>query len=102
MTLGFGGRRRGGWPRSQPRRLARFTLMLGLAQHARLRMRARGITEPEIEQALARADSRYPSQDDPDRIVVFGVTEAGRLLKIVVLARDPEYVVTVADRSDDR
>ncbi len=76
--------------------------MLGLSQHARIRMRARGITETEIEQALARADSRYPSDDDPAKIVVLGVTETGRPLKIVVLAVDPEYVVTVADRSDNR
>lgn len=76
--------------------------MLGLAQHARLRMRQRDITESEIEEALTHASDRYPSDDAPDRTVVLGTTRNGRRLKVVVSTEDEQYVITVADRDDER
>lgn len=71
-----------------------------LSLHARRRMEARGITQAEVEEALADAGrTTYSSADYPDdRLVILGETEAGRRLKIVVPQDDNEMVITVADR----
>ena len=77
--------------------------MLGLGTHARRRMRQRGITETEIEEALEAVEAKFPADEYPDeRIVIFGSTSAGRRLKIVVESSDDRYVITVADRDDER
>lgn len=66
--------------------------------HALAQMRRRNITRDEIVQALAAVETRYPSADDPGRVVTLGRTLDGRRLKIVTEADDMEAVVTVADR----
>jgi uncharacterized DUF497 family protein len=59
-------------------------------------MRERGIAEAEIEEALTNTHAKYPSEEYPeDRVVVRGTTRNGRVLKVVVEATDPEYVVSV-------
>lgn len=67
-------------------------------------MAQRGITVREIDDVLAAPETVYASATHPDRLVVLGTTEGKRprRLKVVVLAADPAYVVTVADRDSDR
>lgn len=63
----------------------------------------RDIGEGEIDEALANETDRWPSDDYPDdRLVICGTTRNGRRLKVVVEVADPNYVVTVADRDDER
>lgn len=77
--------------------------MLGLSPHARKQMAVRDISETEIEDALKHETHRYPSDDFPEeRVVILGTTGYDRRLKIVVEATDTEYVITVADRDDER
>lgn len=76
--------------------------MVHLCAHARRQARRRRVTEQEVEEALARPDTRYPSQEYPEqRTVLLGRTAGGKRLKVVVLTDDPEYVVTVADRDGE-
>lgn len=77
--------------------------MLGLSSHALRQMRARDITETEVEEALETPESTYAADEYPDeRVVILGSTKSGRPLKVVVEAQDHGYVITVADRSDER
>ena len=77
--------------------------MLRLAQHARERMRRRGITESEVEEALANITAQWPSDEYPDeRTVICGTTRNGRRLKVVLPTADTGYVITVMDRDDER
>lgn len=69
--------------------------------HARRRMAERRITQAEVAEALAARETSYPSQRRPHRLVVLGRTAAGRRLKVVVLAVDEEFVITVADRDQE-
>lgn len=64
-------------------------------------MAQRRISEPEIEEALANAQTVYPSATHPDREVVLGLTDAGRRLKVVRLRAVPTRIVTVADRDTE-
>lgn len=66
-------------------------------------MAQRGITEQEIDEALANPDTTYPSAKNPGRMVVLGRTigPPARRLKVVVTVDDPQFVVTVADRDDE-
>lgn len=66
--------------------------------HARQRMRQRGVTSSEVDEALDNILTEYPSKDGPNRRVAHGTTKAGRELKIVVDTSDPVDVtiVTVA------
>jgi hypothetical protein len=75
---------------------------LFLSVHTVRRMGQRGISRDEIEEALTCQDVIYPSEDDPSRTVILGRTSTGRPLKVVVSSDDHEYIVTVADRSDER
>jgi hypothetical protein len=67
-------------------------------------MIARGIVESEVESVVAEPETTYPSADDATRTVILGKTKAKppRRLKVVVRTADPTYVITVADRDDDR
>lgn len=71
--------------------------------HARRRMAQRGITATEIEEAAADPSrTTFPSAELPqERLVILGETRAGRRLKLVVLADDNEFVITVADRDSE-
>ena len=73
-----------------------------LTGHALKQMKRRHISLMEVEEALASPETSYPSREYPDdRVVVLGSTSGGRRLKIVVLADDNEFVVTVADRDTE-
>lgn len=67
-------------------------------------MAQRGITVEEIDEVLMQPETVYASATHGGRLVVLGTTRGDRprRLKIVVLARDPEYVVTVADRDSEQ
>jgi len=65
-------------------------------------MTQRGISRGEIDEALDNVGTSYPSEDHPDRTVNLGECKNGRRLKVVVLNADPQFVVTVADRDDQR
>lgn len=67
-------------------------------------MAERAITAQEIDDVLAVPETVYRSRTHTDRLVVLGTTQSPRLrrLKIVVLASDTSYVVTVADRDSER
>ena len=62
-------------------------------------MAQHGISRNKIEQVLQNPEITYPSDSGQDRIVLLGTCQPeGRRLKVVVLASDREFVVTVADR----
>ena len=64
--------------------------------HARLRMRQRGISEAEVEHVLSQPDVEYPGNVPGRR--VYGGYPNGRYIKVVwVEGTDPVEVVTVAD-----
>jgi hypothetical protein len=66
-----------------------------LSAHARRRARRWTITIQELKEALANRESvRLSGQDD--RLVIMGITAAGRRLKIVVPTSDEAFVVTCA------
>jgi hypothetical protein len=76
--------------------------VLFLSVHAVRQCARRGITRPEIQEALLGVETTYPSEDPPDdRVVVLGRTVAGRRLKVVITVDDPEHVITVADRGSE-
>jgi Domain of unknown function (DUF4258) len=64
------------------------------------RMPRRKISEEEIVDVLTNPETSYVSESHDDRRVVLGNTSGDppRPLKVVVLARDPEHVITVAAR----
>ena len=66
-------------------------------------MAQRGISTTEVEEAVADPGrTTFPSADLPqERLVILGETKAGRRLKLVVLADDNEFVITVADRDSE-
>ena len=73
--------------------------MLFLTLHALQRMRARGISRDEVQQALANRQTQYSSDDFSDtRLIILGQTASGRRLKVVVVADDEDRIITVADR----
>ncbi len=83
--------------------MAMSAVMLGLSPHARKQMAVRDISEAEIEDALKNETERYPSADLPDeRLVILGTTGNNRRLRVVVETEDTGYIVTVADRNDER
>lgn len=68
-------------------------------------MASRSIDESEVEDAVGSyRETTYPSADDPSATVILGSTKASppRRLKVVVRTADPEFVITVADRDDER
>ena len=66
-------------------------------------MTQRGISRGEIDEALDNVGTSYPPRTTPDRTVNLGrCRKNGRRLKVVVLNADPQFVVTVADRDDQR
>lgn len=68
------------------------------SEHARHRMRDRGIGEAEVRQALANHDITYPTRDRVNRTDFVGSTDSGRRLKIVVADPDTQpLVVTVME-----
>lgn len=73
------------------------------SKHATEQMAERRITLSEVEEALQNPETSYPSPKPgrDDRTVILGATNAGRRLKVVVLAERPDHVVTVADRDED-
>jgi hypothetical protein len=75
---------------------------LRFTAHARRQMERRSITATEVDEALAAAETSYPSAQHPDtRLVVLGTTNTGRRLKVVVAQDDPHYVITAAARDED-
>lgn len=76
---------------------------LKFSDHAQTQMARRGIKESEVEQAHATRETTYSSYQPGirPRLVILGSTEEGRRLKIVVLADDHRYVITVADRDQE-
>lgn len=69
-------------------------------KHAQRRMAQRRIAEAEILEVLAAPETSYTSREDPRLVVILGRTSAGRRLKLVVVAADPESLITVADRDE--
>lgn len=69
--------------------------------YVRFRMRNRRISTAEVDEVLDAPEVTYPSRTHEDRMVILGQTLAGRRLKVVVLAADPQTVVTVADRDSE-
>ena len=65
------------------------------SNHARRRMRLRKIETSEALEALAAREQTGPSDENPNRIIVFGFTDGGRRLKIVLTA-DEQTVISVA------
>jgi hypothetical protein len=67
-------------------------------------MAQRRISVREIDDVLREPETVYASATHHDRLVILGTTRSHRprRLKVVVLAADPEYVVTVADRDSER
>ncbi|MGH2739190.1 MAG: DUF4258 domain-containing protein [Actinomycetota bacterium] len=71
-----------------------------LSKHARERMRERGISEREVQEVLANAQVTTPGLR-PNRVNRWGVTMAGRRLRITQPADDPSYVITVVAPEED-
>ncbi|MHB1711730.1 MAG: DUF4258 domain-containing protein [Acidimicrobiales bacterium] len=71
---------------------------LRFSDHARRRMRQRGIDPAEVAEVLTDSGIRRPFEDAPGRTVVIGATPAGRELFVVVDDSDPQLVITVAER----
>jgi hypothetical protein len=73
--------------------------------HARTRMRRRGISEAQVEQAPATYDTTYPAQPLPGRkfrSTVYVATVDDRRLRVYVeQGRSPTYVRTVAWEDDE-
>ena len=65
-------------------------------------MVGRSISIVEVGEALANPSTTYRSSLDASRVVVLGTTGAGRRLKVVVSADNQLFVITVADRDDER
>ena len=65
-----------------------------LSEHARRRMRERGITEEEVAEAL-RDVFAETSAGTWSRVNVWGRTCTGRILRITTYGDDRAYVVTV-------
>lgn len=76
--------------------------MLILSAHATRQCVRRGITLAEISEAVASPSATYRSRVAPmEKLVILGATASGRRLKVVVLAHDNAFVVTVADRDQE-
>lgn len=73
-----------------------------VSMHALHRMKQRNISRDEVIEAIAERGTMYTSTDDDSRTVILGRTRAGRSLKVVVESDDHDYVITVADRADER
>jgi len=73
---------------------------LQFSRHATRRMVGRHISPAEVEEAWTSRDATYAvlGPKAGRRLVILGTTASGRRLKVVVLARDERFVVTVADR----
>ena len=72
--------------------------------HALKRMRQRGISRQEIEEALQSPETTYRSLDEGRTevcMVVLGTTAAGRPLKVWVEEHDHEAIITVAVRDEE-
>jgi hypothetical protein len=57
-------------------------------------MRERGITEEEVSQALRNVLAESEARTW-DRVNVWGMTDAGRMLRITTHRADPSYIITV-------
>ena len=74
-----------------------------LSDHARRRMRQRGVTESDLDEAL---DHQVTSWDDPNKgsIVITGRTASNRVLKIFVAgslpAQEPYRIKSLAWRDE--
>ena len=62
--------------------------------HARQRMRERGISEEEVEEAQRNVYAVTPA-NRPDRVNLWGRTEAGRRLRITTYRDNPRFIITV-------
>jgi hypothetical protein len=72
---------------------------INYVQHARSRMRRRGITESDVRLTLSDPDVTRPAPPQPgaDRSVIFQRRIGNRTCKVYVLAEiEPPLVVTVA------
>jgi Domain of unknown function (DUF4258) len=67
---------------------------LTYSNHARDQMRRRGITEQQVEQALAHPVGNRPGEQGT--IWIHGVVTGGRVLSVCVRLYDRRYIVTVA------
>jgi uncharacterized protein DUF4258 len=71
------------------------------SRHATEQMAERTIAAHEVEEAVANPETTYTQRrPDGDRLVVLGITVAGRRLKVVLRAADPDFVITTADRDE--
>jgi Domain of unknown function (DUF4258) len=68
-----------------------------LTSHVRARMAQRGITEADINWALAHPVGA-PRPGTPGSIWVLGSTAGGRVLKVCVQAHDRDQVITAVWR----
>ena len=76
---------------------------LHFSRHATRRMESRNISPDEVAEAWTSRDATYAvlGPKAGRRLVILGTTASGRRLKVVVLARDERFVVTVADREEE-
>jgi hypothetical protein len=65
-----------------------------LTQHALNQMKARGVSQDDVQQALNRR-SGAPVVGSNGKIKVFGYATGGRILKLV-LTPDEKQIITVA------
>jgi hypothetical protein len=76
---------------------------LHFSRHAMRRMAGRHISPAEVEEAWTNRDATYVRLGPKARrsLVILGTAASGRRLKIVVVASDERFVVTVADRDEE-
>ena len=69
--------------------------MAKFSDHARERMEQRGVFDEDVERALARPLGA-PLSGKGGTMWIRGHAPGGRILKVLVRAAEPDYVVTVA------
>jgi hypothetical protein len=70
-------------------------MSLRYSKHAREQMELRGVTEPDVEQAIAHPIGA-PEAGQPGTLWIRGFAVGGRILKVNVPALDRDFVITVA------
>ena len=71
-------------------------LKLIYSNHAKARLKKRGITESEVEYCLQSPDQTYPDKSGNSCYEVTLSSE--KRLKVVILKDDPNYVISVMFR----
>jgi hypothetical protein len=66
------------------------------SEHARNRLRQRGITKGEVKEALNNVTIEYPSKDHSNCRVKVGTTKSGRSIKVVIDPSDNTVVTVIA------